>query len=95
MKLLLFVSALALLAVLNIGYYNEVSDDDVHAVFFLKKTPALRMQFFNVHANDGDYRKVDRLTDDLRQDIIDYCKYRLGIETEVRTQADVEMCAKM
>ncbi|MNG39351.1 hypothetical protein D3C84_1273990 [compost metagenome] len=53
------------------------------------------MKFYNIHANDGEYRKVDKLSDELRQDIIDYCKYRLGIETEVKTQADVEICAKM
>lgn len=89
------VGLLAWLGVINIGYYNEVSDGEVHKVFFIKKTPSLRMHFFNIHANDGDYRKVESLSDEYRQDIIDYCKYRLGVETEVKTQADVEMCAKM
>lgn len=95
MKYVLLAGVLALLVVLNIGYYNEVSDGEVNTIFFVKKTPTLRMKFFNIHANDGDYRKVETLSDELRQDIIDYCKYRLGIETEVKTQADVEMCAKM
>lgn len=53
------------------------------------------MRFYNIHANDGEYRKVDQLSDELRQNIIDYCKYRLGIDTGVKTQADVEICAKM
>jgi hypothetical protein len=94
-RLILLVGLLAWLGVINIGYYNEVSDGEVHKVFFIKKTPSLRMHFFNIHANDGDYRKVESLSDEYRQDIIDYCKYRLGVETEVKTQADVEMCAKM
>ncbi len=95
MKYLVLAGLLTLLVVLNVGYYNEVSDGEVNTIFFIKKSPTLRMQFFNIHANDGDYRQVDKLTDELRQDIIDYCKYRLGIETEVKTQADVVMCAKM
>lgn len=95
MKYLLLTSLLILLAVLNIGYYNEVSDGEVNTIFFIKKSPTTRMKFYNIHANDGDYRKIDRLTDELRKDIIDYCKYRLGIDTEVKTQADIEMCAKM
>jgi hypothetical protein len=95
MKYFLLLSFIALLAALNVGYYNEVSDGEVNTIFFVKKSPTLRMKFYNIHANDGDYRKIDRLTDELRQDIIDYCKYRLGIETEVKTQADIEICAKM
>ncbi|MBB6158531.1 hypothetical protein HDC30_005789 [Pseudomonas sp. JAI115] len=95
MKILLLVGLLALIGVLNVGYYNEVSDGEVNTIFFIKKSPTLRMHFFNIHANDGDYRKVESLSDEYRQDIIDYCKYRLGIETEVKNQADVEMCARM
>lgn len=95
MKYFLLTILLVLLAVLNTGYYNEVSDGEINTIFFIKKSPTLRMKFYNIHANDGDYRKIDSLTDELRQDIIDYCKYRLGIDTEVKTQADIEMCAKM
>jgi hypothetical protein len=95
MKYLLLAALFALLTVLKVGYYNEVSDGEVNTIFFIKKYPTPRMKFFNIHANDGDYRQVDKLSDELRQDIIDYCKYRLGIETTLKTQADVEMCAKM
>jgi hypothetical protein len=52
------------------------------------------VQFFNIHANDGNHRRIEKLTSEQRQDIIDYCKYRLGIDSEVTTQADIEMCAK-
>ncbi|MDB6141774.1 MAG: hypothetical protein JWP80_818 [Pseudomonas sp.] len=95
MKYALLAGFLALLAILNMGYYNEISEGEVHTIFFIKKSLTPRIKFYNIHANDSDYRKVDNLSDELRQDIIDYCKYRLGIETEVKTQADVEMCAKM
>lgn len=95
MRYIVLAGVLALLVVLNVGYYNEVSDAEVNTIFFIKKTPTMKMKFFNIHANDGDYRQIDRLSDELRQDIIDYCKYRLGIETEVKTQADIVMCAKL
>ncbi|WP_248807349.1 hypothetical protein [Pseudomonas sp. MWU13-2100] len=94
MKYLVLIGLLIFLVVLNVGYYNEVSDGEVNTIFFIKKSPTLRMKFFNIHANDGEYRRVDKLSNELRQDIIDYCKYRLGIVTEVKTQADIEMCAK-
>jgi hypothetical protein len=52
------------------------------------------MKFHNIHANDGEIRKVERLTAEERGWIIDYCRYRLGIDTDLKTQDDVEMCRK-
>jgi hypothetical protein len=95
MKKLIAVTALILLGVLNLGYYNAVEDAEVETIPFIKKHPTLQIKFYNIHANDGDTRKVERLTDEQRAWIIDYCKYRLGIETELKTQDDVERCSKM
>ncbi|MCP1415889.1 hypothetical protein J3D47_000132 [Pseudomonas laurylsulfativorans] len=94
MKYLILAGVLALLAILNVGYYEEHSEHETYTIFFVKKTPTLRVKFFNIHANDGDYRRIETLIDKRRQKIKDYCKYRLGIETEVNTQADIVMCAK-
>lgn len=94
MKYLILALLISLLFILNIGFYNEVSDGEVNQVFFIKKSPTLRMKFTNIHANDGNYRRVEKLTSEQKQDIIDYCKYRLGINTEASTQADIEMCAE-
>jgi hypothetical protein len=52
------------------------------------------MEFHNIHANDGEYRAVETLSNEYRQYIIDYCKYRLGIDTELTTQTDVNICAQ-
>jgi len=94
-KKLLVLLFLALLVLLNVGYYTELEEAETHTRWFIKHSPSLRLEFFNIHANDGDYRKVEKLTGEQRQMIIDYCKYRLGIETQVTTQADVERCAKL
>lgn len=50
------------------------------------------MRFYKTHANDGEIRQVERLTDEERKMIIDYCRYRLGLDTALRTQDDVERC---
>ncbi|MCV4273447.1 hypothetical protein OH710_12430 [Pseudomonas capsici] len=94
MKYLILASLLSAIAILNIGFYNEVSDGEVNKVFFIKKHLTFRVQFTNIHANDGNHRKVEKLTSEQRQNIIDYCKYRLGIETQVTTQADIGTCAE-
>lgn len=94
MKKLIAAALLILLGVLNIGYYEALEDADVETIAFIKKHPTLQIKFYNIHANDGDTRKVERLTDEQRGWIIDYCKYRLGIETELKTQEDVERCSK-
>jgi hypothetical protein len=54
------------------------------------------MKFYNIHANDGEISKVERLTTEERGggEISDYCWYRLGIATDLSTQDDVDMCWK-
>ncbi|MGE7956280.1 hypothetical protein ACQKQA_06715 [Pseudomonas sp. NPDC089530] len=94
MKKLLIAAALALWAVLYIGYYEALEDGDIETILFIKKHPTFQVKFYNIHANDGEIRQVERLTEEERKWIIDYCRYRLGIETELKTQNDVEMCRK-
>lgn len=94
MKFLIFISLLVAVAILNIGYYDEVSDGEINTIYFIKKIPTPRMEFHNIHANDGEYRAVETLSNEYRQYIIDYCKYRLGIDTELTTQTDVNICAQ-
>ncbi|AZE46515.1 hypothetical protein C4K04_0820 [Pseudomonas chlororaphis] len=94
MKKLLIAAALALWAVLYIGYYEALEDGDIETILFIKKHPTFQMKFYNIHANDGEIRQVERLTEEERRWIIDYCRYRLGIDTDLKTQNDVEMCRK-
>ena len=92
MKKLLVALVLAVPAVLYIGYYQALEDGDIETIFFIKKYPTFQMKFFNIHANDGEIRQVERLTDKERKWIIEYCRYRLGINTELKKQNDIERC---
>ena len=94
MKKLIALMVLVLVTVLYVGYYEALEDGDIETILFIKKHPTLQMKFYNIHANDGEIRQVERLTDQERKWIIDYCRYRLGIDTDLKTQNDVEVCRK-
>lgn len=94
MKKLLIAAILAVVTMLYVGYYEALEDGDIETIVFIKKHPTFQMKFHNIHANDGEIRKVERLTAEERGWIIDYCRYRLGIDTDLKTQDDVEMCRK-
>jgi hypothetical protein len=89
------LTALALsLAWLKIGFYETRFAEDNKMVFFIKKHPTLQVEFENLFLTDEDSEPLDRLSDDDRKTIINYCKYRLGIETELRTQEELDTCKK-
>ena len=94
MKKLIALIVLVLVTVLYVGYYEALEDGDIETILFIKKHPTFQMKFYNIHANDGEIRRVERLTEQERNWIIDYCRYRFGIETELKTQDDVEVCRK-
>lgn len=92
MRILVALVLVSLAGLLKIGYYEALEEGDVEKVFFIKRSLAFQVKFYNIHANDGEVRKVGDLTEEQRDKIIDYCKYRLGIETRLATQSDVELC---
>ncbi|ARU87796.1 hypothetical protein B9K09_07380 [Pseudomonas sp. M30-35] len=92
MKKLLAVLLLAGIGIMNIGYYSRLDDGDSTNVYFIKKHPTYHIKFENIYANDGDDRTLDQLDSELKQLVINYCKYRLGIETELKTQAELDAC---
>jgi len=94
MKKLTALIVLVLVTVLYVGYYEALEDGDIETILFIKKHPTFQMKFYNIHANDGEIRQVERLTEQERKWIIDYCRYRLGIDTDLKTQNDVEVCRK-
>jgi len=94
MKKLIALIVLVLMTVLYVGYYEALEDGDIQTILFIKKHPTFQMKFYNIHANDGEIRQVERLTKQERKWIIDYCRYRLGIDTDLKTQNDVEICRK-
>ena len=94
MKKLTALIVLVLVTVLYVGYYEALEDGDIETILFIKKHPTFQMKFYNIHANDGEIRQVERFTEQERKWIIDYCRYRLGIDTDLKTQNDVEVCRK-
>lgn len=94
MILVLMIFAFLLLW-LNIGVYETHFAEDNRAVFFIKKHPALQVRFENIFLTDEDDKPIDRLSNEERSVVINYCKYRLGIKTELKTQEELELCKFM
>lgn len=94
MKKIIVLLTTSLFATLFIGYYNSIEDAEIHSHFFIKKKPTLQIKFFNIFANNADSKKLYQLTEQERKRVIDYCAYRLGIETTLKTQNELEACEK-
>jgi len=62
-----------------VGYYESYIDHDAHIVYFIKKFPTFRREFFNPFANEGDPLPVNEMRPERRKDLEDYCKYRFGV----------------
>jgi hypothetical protein len=89
-SLLLLLPFLA--ASLTLGYYRETGEAQMYTYVFFKKSPTFQMKFENIFANLRDDKKLSKLDIQERQKVIDYCKYRLGIDTTLETQDDLERC---
>ncbi|WP_347911608.1 hypothetical protein [Pseudomonas grandcourensis] len=94
MKPLLIIFPIALLAFLYIGFYEKMEDAYPEKVFFIKKSPTLQMKFENIFAYESDDKKLSELSDTERQLVIQYCKYRLGVITTLKSQNELEECKK-
>jgi hypothetical protein len=92
MKKIIILLIILSLPALFIGYYKAIDDAEINTVLFIKKQPTFQMKFVNLFANDSDGKKLHELNDEKRQFVIDYCKYRLGIKTELKTQEELETC---
>jgi hypothetical protein len=95
MKLLILIACM-LNIVLWTGYYETrwTEDEDDQIVFFIKKKPSLQFRFVNIFASYEDPKPLERLDEEDVQYANNYCKYTLGIETEIKTQKDLDACAQ-
>ncbi|WP_324732950.1 hypothetical protein [Pseudomonas paeninsulae] len=90
-KIILVLTIFALSFVwLKIGVYETHFAEDNRLVFFFKKHPVLQIRFENIFLTDEDDKPVGRLSDEERRAVINYCKYRLAIETELKTQVELD-----
>ncbi|PZE09366.1 hypothetical protein DMX10_31505 [Pseudomonas sp. 57B-090624] len=87
--------AVALLGTwLTTGVYQTRFAEDNRLVFFIKQQPSFRVAFVNPFATDADSKPLSRLSAQERQEVIDYCRYRLGIATELKTQDELDRCER-
>lgn len=94
MKRLIFVVIAlgAFYLISTYGYYYYMEDAENEKIFFKKKHYTLQVKFYNIFANQGDGRPLAKLSANQREKVINYCKYRLGIITELSTQAELDRC---
>lgn len=91
-KATLLVTLVVFLAWLNVGYYETYFAEDNRVVFFLKKHLSFQVRYENIYLTDENEKPLGRLSDEERGVVISYCKYRLGIETQLRTQEELDAC---
>jgi len=92
MKTLFTALALLLLGVLFTGTDQTLEDGYAETRFFIKKSPTLRIRFDNIFAYEADDKSLVELNHDQRQQVMDYCRYRLGIVTQLQNQEQLERC---
>ena len=84
---------LGLSLLVNVGYYDVSDEHEPNStVFFWKKSSTFQVRFINIATEHwgADWS----LTDKNRQSVIDYCKYRLGIDTKLDHPDDLKKCTK-
>ncbi len=89
---ILLVMLVAFLVWLNVGCYKTYFAEDNQVVFFVKKHLSFQVRYENIYLTDENEKPLGRLNDEERGVVISYCKYRLGIETQLRTQEELDAC---
>jgi hypothetical protein len=92
MKKLLLMIPPSLTAWFFVGYYTDTGEFEAYTHTFIKKHPTLQIEFENIFANYRDHKPLNELTPEERQQVIAYCKYRLGIDTQLQNQDELEQC---
>lgn len=92
MKSLLIILSTTIVAMLYTGFYEKMEDAYPEKVFFIKKSPTFQMEFENIFAYESDDKKLSELSEAERRLVISYCKYRLGLDTTLKSQSELEKC---
>jgi predicted membrane chloride channel (bestrophin family) len=82
-----------ILAVSYIGYVKSYFDEASQITFFIKRHPALQMEFYSPFGSEGDDVPVNQLSQPDLARFADYCKYRFGIKD--RSIQALEVCKKL
>ena len=92
MKSLLIILSITIVAILYIGFYERMEDVYPEKVFFIKKSPTFQIEFENIFAYESDDKSLSELSEAERNVVVQYCKYRLGINTTLTSQSELEKC---
>lgn len=92
MKSLLIILFLTIVGILYIGFYEKMEDAYPEKVFFIKKSPTFQIKFENIFAYESDDKSLGELNETERRVVAQYCKYRLGINTTLTSQSELEKC---
>jgi hypothetical protein len=92
MKSLLIILSTTIVAILYIGFYEKMEDAYPEKVFFIKKSPTFQIEFENIFAYESDDKNLSELSETERSLVINYCKYRLGVDTTLKSQSELEKC---
>ena len=94
MKLVTVIVLAGIAICLSTGYYTSAGmHGPVKVHFFIKSSPTFKIKFTNLFAKSGDYPRFYYLSEAEKRLIIDYCKYRLGIETNLQSQEEMLRCS--
>lgn len=97
MNTILAISVAVIIATtLSFGYYKTSWVEDNEIAFFIKNSPTLQIKFVNYFSTNSEGKsKIHKLDNNDRRLIIDYCKYHLGIEIDIKTQEEMDTCANV
>jgi hypothetical protein len=94
MKYIGIIFVAVLIAHLYIGYYTPLGTHEEPTIFFIKKRSTFQMKFENLYSRDGDTKSLADLGAVEANIVINYCKYRLGIETWLENEEQLEACKR-
>jgi len=80
-----------LILILNVGYYVEADENSSERRYFLKKTATFQLKFRSLYSHVS--WRYDVLTVDQKKELIEYCKYRWGIVTDLDYPSELEACS--
>lgn len=91
-KKILFCVLVIIYVVWDRGYHGYIEDFEEEITTFEKKYFSLQTKFHNVFDMREKSGQLADLTNNEREKIIDYCKYRFGIITKLSTSEELQRC---
>ncbi|HEX8542141.1 MAG TPA: hypothetical protein VF671_10585 [Pseudomonas sp.] len=91
LKYLIPLVLAVLVLVLNVGYYVEVDENSEGRQYFIKRALTFQVKFRSLYSHwTWSY---DALTIEQKQELVDYCKYRWGIVTDLDHADELKTCS--